>query len=60
MEMLVYDLEKLLAQYEERQVDGKPELYDTVSGVPFFQFSGHMDAIQKRLPNVWRQTYVSS
>lgn len=58
--MLVWELQKLLALYEERQIDGSPALYDVVSAAPFFRFSDHMNLIERRLPDEWRQAYVTS
>lgn len=59
--MLVYDVQILLANYEERQGNEDwSELFDTVSETAFVRFADHMSAVQKRLPDDWRQTYVST
>ena len=61
MGMLVYDVQILLAKYEERAVNENwSELYDTVSEMSFFKFADHLSVIQKRLPDDWRQSYVSA
>jgi hypothetical protein len=49
--MLVYDVQTLLAKYEERlePKSETPELYDTVSK-EFVSFPAHFETLQKRLP----------
>lgn len=49
--MLVYDVQTLLARYEERlePESNSPEIYDTVSG-EFVSFPKHLETLQKRLP----------
>ena len=46
--MLVYDLQTLLARYEERDIPeyGK-SLYDLVSGTTFIRFSEHLDVLKE-------------
>jgi hypothetical protein len=53
--MLVYDVQTLLAKYEDRlEPKGEtPELYDTVSK-GFVSFPAHFKTLQKRLPETAR------
>lgn len=48
--MLVYDVQTLLARYEERleAEDNTPEIYDVVSG-EFVSFPKHFETLQRRL-----------
>jgi len=58
--MLVYDIEILLAKYEERQIEENLcVLHDTVTETTFLRFADHMEAIQKRLSDGYRNAYVS-
>jgi len=60
MGMLVYDIQILLAKYEERQIEENLcVLYDIVTETKFLRFADHMEAIQKRLPDGYRNAYVS-
>ena len=56
--MLVYDVEKLLAKYVEREVDSYGKmLFDVVSNSPFIGFGAHLDLVRKQLPQDWQDFY---
>lgn len=58
--MMVFNLEQLLARYEERVNEkGRPELYDIVSGTLFTTFADHLNLVQLQLPEQWREAYVT-
>ena len=49
--MLVYDMQHLLARYEDRidlKLSGAEEMFDSVTGM-FVMFPEHLEALQKRL-----------
>ena len=48
--MLVYDTQRLLAQYEERLFPEGRCLYDSVSDTVFLEFSDHLRQIERRFP----------
>ena len=48
--MLVYDTQRLLARYEERQFPDGRCLYDIVSDTAFLDFSDHLRQIEQRFP----------
>lgn len=53
--MLVYDTQRLLARYEERQFPDGRCLYDSVSVTVFLEFSNHLRQIEQRLPEDRRE-----
>jgi hypothetical protein len=52
--MLVFDMGRLLARYEEREIShwGKA-LFDNVSGTPFIGFGAHLELLERRMPGSW-------
>ena len=49
--MLVYDVQKLLAKYEGKEVEeNRSDLYDSVSQTTFWGFADHLSVVEKRLP----------
>ncbi|HEX8681734.1 MAG TPA: hypothetical protein VF707_05430 [Ardenticatenaceae bacterium] len=57
--ILVFDVQILLARYEERAISGYGKrLYDLVSDTVFLSFPAHLNAIGARLPDKWRKTFM--
>jgi hypothetical protein len=57
--MLVWEMQTLLARYEEREASyyGK-RLYDLVSDAPFTSFPAHLQAVMALLPEDWNNRYM--
>ncbi len=54
--ILVFDVQILLARYEEREVeDCGLRLYDLVSDTPFVSFASHLNVLTRRLPEDWQK-----
>ncbi|WP_375505809.1 hypothetical protein [uncultured Nostoc sp.] len=53
--ILVFDVEILIARYEERDIpDWGKGLYDVVSNNPFVGFGAHLRLLEQRMPDSWR------
>lgn len=53
--ILVFDLQILIARYEERDIpDWGKGLYDVVSDNPFVGFGAHLRLLEQRMPDSWR------
>ncbi|WP_334726093.1 hypothetical protein [Nostoc sp.] len=53
--ILVFDLQILIARYEERDIpDWDKGLYDVVSDNPFVGFGAHLKLLEQRMPDSWR------
>jgi hypothetical protein len=56
--ILVYDMQILLARYEEREAQGEGKhLYDLVSEAAFTDFSRHLNDLKMRMPEGVRQSF---
>lgn len=53
--ILVFDMQILIARYEERDIqDWSKGLYDVVSDSPFVGFGAHLRLLEQRMPDSWR------
>jgi hypothetical protein len=53
--ILVFDVQILIARYEERDIpDWGKGLYDVVSDNPFVGFGAHLRLLEQRMPDSWR------
>jgi hypothetical protein len=53
--ILVFDMQILIARYEERDIqDWGKRLYDVVSDSPFIGFGAHLSLLEQRMPDKWR------
>jgi len=59
--ILVFDMQVLLARYEEKEVPNFGlRLFDVLSGTPFVSFVAHLSQLQKRLPERWQDFYFDA
>lgn len=55
---LVYDNQRLLAKYEERDMSGYGmRLFDVVSNTPFVAVRPHLNVLHALLPSTWQESY---
>lgn len=53
--ILVFDVQILIARYEEREIQDRGKgLYDVVSDNPFVGFGAHLRLLEQRMPDWWR------